>query len=115
MDRTPPHHHVILWAGVALFAALIGAFWIMGLPDMFKNAPTKTSFSETANAWGRVRKQADDMIALMTKQNAEATARDTETRETVRDQLKALLSTTTVAAPIATSTSETTVTTTPTE
>lgn len=115
MDHTPPHHHVILWTGVALFAALIGAFWIMGLPDMFKNAPAKTSFDETTNAWERVRKQADDMIALMTKQNAEATARDTETRETLKDQLKVLLSTTAVAAPIATSTNETAVTTTPTE
>lgn len=115
MDHTPPHHHVILWVGVAAFAVLIGAFWVMGLPDMFKNAPAKTSFAETENAWGRVRKQADDMIALMTKQNAETAARETQTRETLKGQLKALLSTTTVAAPIATSTTETTVTTTPAE
>ncbi|MEK7481689.1 MAG: hypothetical protein AAB633_03060 [Patescibacteria group bacterium] len=114
MNHTPAHHHVILWTGVIVFTLLIGAFWVMGLPDMFKNAPTKTSFSDTANAWERVRAQADDMIELVTKQNQAATARDAQTSQALKEQLKQMLSTTTVAAPIepetaATSTATTTI------
>lgn len=83
-----------------MFTLLIISFWVIGLPDMFKNAPTKTSFGDTANAWERVRAQADDMIALVTKQNREAQARDADTEQTLKEQLKQILSTTTVAAPI---------------
>lgn len=112
MNRIPAHHHVILWTGVIMFTLLIIAFWVMGLPDMFKNAPTKTSFGDTANAWERVRAQADDMIALVTKQNREAQARDANTEQALKEQLKQILSTTAVAAPVGQETNATSTTTT---
>lgn len=113
MHRTPVHHHVILWVGVIGFALLIGVFWMMGLPDIFTSAPSQSALLEdTRTAWDRVRKEADQTIALFNEQNRAAEDRANASEE-LKSQLKKILSETTVAAPIEqeTNTASTTTTT----